>query len=552
MTGSAAYEALAEAFWLEGVRAHFTLMGDGNMHWASALDALGARTIHVRHEHCACAMAMGYAIASRDVGVASVTCGPGVTQTMTALATAVQGNIPLVVFAGESPIHASWYNQRIDQAPLVAATGARYIAVHSLPRMLEQVCEAFLHARRERQPVVLGMPFDLQHEPYRASGKYVPSTSLLPDVGRIMPDPSRVERAAEAIGRAKRVIVLAGRGAMEAGAQAECEALADRVGALLATTLPVRGLFDHHPFSLGIAGGFSTEVAREAFEEADLIVAVGASLTRYTADAGKLYPNATVVQVDTDPVGLKHGRKAADIYVKADAKAGLAAILAALKPTNGSQAAWRTADLARRIASDPPDGASFDIEPGLLDPRDAIASLNQVLPREWEMVNSSGHCSYFSAQMRGREAERFHVIREFGAIGNGLSYAIGVAVAKPDGPIVLIDGDGGFLMHVQELETICRHGLRLLICILNDGAYGSEIHKLRADGLSDKGAVFGHGDIGAIARGFGLRGSIVTDLGDFARLIEGFQDADTTEIWDIHVSDQVTSPVMRRAHPKKH
>ena len=89
MTSSAAYEALARAFWLEGVRAHFTLMGDGNMHWAAALDELGARTIHVRHEHCACAMAMGYAIASGEVGVASVTCGPGLTQTMTALATAV-------------------------------------------------------------------------------------------------------------------------------------------------------------------------------------------------------------------------------------------------------------------------------------------------------------------------------------------------------------------------------------------------------------------------------------------------------------------------------
>src|SRR5665213_3964936 len=141
---SLVYEGLARAFVAEGTNTLFTLLGDGNMHWAVALSKYeGMRIYHARHEHCACAMAMGYALATGKVGVASVTCGPGFTQTMTALATAARSNLPLVVFAGESPIGASWYLQAIDQAPLALAAGAHYISAHSVPRMLDQVREAF-------------------------------------------------------------------------------------------------------------------------------------------------------------------------------------------------------------------------------------------------------------------------------------------------------------------------------------------------------------------------------------------------------------------------
>ena len=103
--------------------------------------------------------------------------------------------------------------------------------------------------------------------------------------------------------------------------------------------------------------------------------------------------------------------------------------------------------------------------------------------------------------MRGRRPENYHVIREFGAIGNGISLAIGVAAARKDGKTVLFDGDGGFLMHVQELETVRRHGLKLLFVVFNDGAYGSEIHKLRADGIDDSGSIFGRTDLAADRQG---------------------------------------------------
>jgi thiamine pyrophosphate-dependent acetolactate synthase large subunit-like protein len=124
---------------------------------------------------------------------------------------------------------------------------------------------------------------------------------------------------------------------------------------------------------------------------------------------------------------------------------------------------------------------------------------------------------------------------------------MGVAAARSDAPVVLFDGDGSLLMHVQELETIRRHNLNILIVALNDGAYGSEIHKLRAEGLDDSGAVFGRTDLAAIARGFGLDGEVVTDLSDLPVLVQRFAATPGAAVWDIPVSDAVVSPVIRRA-----
>jgi thiamine pyrophosphate-dependent acetolactate synthase large subunit-like protein len=129
---------------------------------------------------------------------------------------------------------------------------------------------------------------------------------------------------------------------------------------------------------------------------------------------------------------------------------------------------------------------------------------------------------------------------------------MGVAAAKNHGKVVLIEGDGSLIMHIQELETIRRHGLRLLICVLNDGAYGAEIHKLRMDGLDDSGAIFGRPDYESIAKGFGLRGTNVTDLGMLPSLMKAYDAQGTAEIWNIPISDQVTSPSMRRIKTRGH
>ena len=179
--------------------------------------------------------------------------------------------------------------------------------------------------------------------------------------------------------------------------------------------------------------------------------------------------------------------------------------------------------------------------------------LDELIPSNWYTVNSSGHCSCFFAQMKKQPADRFLTIREFGAIGNGLSFAMGVASAKPHERVVLFDGDGSLLMHIQEIETIIRHDMNILIIVMNDGAYGSEVHKLRAEGLPEQGAVFGRTDFASIARGFGAIGNTVTELDALPTLIEQFSETKNEltqrfSVIDVHVSDRVVSSVIRRSH----
>lgn len=542
------YDILARAFIAEEVRVCFALLGDANMNWAARLAEQGCRMIYVRHEHCALAAAMAYARKNSDVGVASVTCGPGVTQLITALPAAVRAHLPIIVFAGEAPLKSGWYNQEIDQGPIITATGAAYHRLHMPERMPVAIRDAFVQARRERRPVVVGVPFDLQNRPWDGPADLPkPSRELLPRPSPIPPHPDDVAKAAQLVAGAERVVVLAGLGVVEAGAGAACRALAAKTGGLLSTTLPARGLFHDDPFCIGISGSFTPEIGLEYLAQADLVIAVGCSLAYHAGGGGQLWPKAKMLQIDIDPVAVHQGQEVARHHLRADARLGVEALSSALP---ARERTWRSDSVAARIRDARPDSHAFEIEPGMLDPREVVEALEKHLPSEWELVNSGGHCSWFFAQMPSRPQERFLTIREFGAIGNGVSFAMGVAAARPDRTVVLFDGDGSLMMHVQELETIKRHRMNLLIVVMNDGAYGSELHKLRSEGLPEDGSVFGYCDFAGIARGFGLPGTTVKNLADLPRLIAEFAASGGAAVWDFHVSARVVSPTIRRAHPQ--
>ena len=542
------FDVLAQAFAQEEVGTCFALLGDANMNWATRLSEHGCRFVYVRHEHCAVAAAMAFARKSGKVGVASVTCGPGVTQLMTALPAAVRARLPIVVFAGEAPLKSGWYNQGIDQAPFVTATGAAYHSLHMPERMPVAIRDAFLQARRERRPVVIGIPFDLQNLPWKGPAVLpAPSREILPRHMPLPPHPDDVADAARLVSAAERVVVIAGQGAVEADAATACRQFSAKVGGLLATSLPARGLFHDDPYCIGISGSYTTEVGHEYLADADLIVAVGCSLAFHLGGGGQLWPGAKVIHVDLDPLAVSQGQEVASHHLRADARLGVEALTLAVSKRDKT---WRSEAIAARVRDTKPDSFTYEIEPGLHDPRDVVEVLEAELPADWEMVNSSGHCSAFFAQMPSRPQERFLTIREFGAIGNGTSFAMGVAAARPDRTVVLFDGDGSLLMNVQELETIRRHGMNILIVVMNDGAYGSEVHKLRSEGFSEEGSVFGHSDFAGIARGFGLQGHTVSNLSDVPKLVAEFKEVGGAAVWDFHVSDKVVSAVMRRNHSK--
>lgn len=543
-------DVLAQAFKAEGVDTLFTLMGDANMYWAAKMaDEYGVNVVHARHEHCAVAMADGYARATGRVGVASTTCGPGFTQIMTALAIAARGNVPVVVFAGDAPIGAAWYLQQIDMAPLTLATGAHFVAIKSLDRLLDNVREAFQVAQTERKPVVLSVPMDLQAQVYPYMADYMPSADIVPTAQRPLPDPVMVDRLIDMIETAERPIVLGGRGVIRSGAKPALQELAGKAGALLATSLFGKGLFDDDAYGIGIAGAFASDFARERFAESDLVIGVGASLGHYTTEGGYLYPMAQVAQIDVNPRGLWQGLKTADLHIRADAKATAEAILKRMAERGVSKTGFRTAEMAAQVAADDPDSKVFPVQANTVDPRKMVLELDQTIPKDWDIVVGGGH--YFSmvmTHMKGRPADKYHVVNDFGAIGSGLPAAIGIATARGDGKVALIEGDGSLLMHVQELETIQRQGIRLLINIMNDGGYGAEFHKFRAKNIEPKQAIHGRGDLAALATGFGMRSATVNAMGKMQTLFGEHERANISTLWDVHTDDKIPSRSYRRVH----
>jgi len=546
------YEVLAQAFVAEGVDTMFALLGDANMYWGAMMaQKFGVRVVHARHEHCACAMADGYARYTGKVGVATVTCGPGFTQIMTALATAARGSIPLVVFAGDSPTSSAWYVQQLELGPLATATGARYLPVKSVDRMLDSVREAFYTARQERCPVVLGVPMDLQKAAFPWGAEYSPSSEVMPTPQRPAPDPDLVDRLAAMIAESSHPILLAGRGVLRSGAGPTLEALAERCGALLATSLFAKGLFDHNRFGIGVAGAYASPLAREEFAACDLMIGVGAGLGHYTTEAGYLYPNAKTVQIDLNPRGLYQGLRIADLHIQADAKAAAEAVLAKLAAQGHTSAGARSPMLANKISAmvARPDAKEFLVAPGTVDPRPAMLELDAAIPKDWTVISGGAHFAGVAVtHIYGRHAEHVHVINEFGAIGSAFPIAIGMAAARGDGKVLLLEGDGSLMMHIQELETIRRQGIRILICTVNDGGYGAEVHKFRAQGYDPQESIHGRGDIAAIARGFGLRGEKITSLGRFKDLFAAHAQSEQSELWDLHVDDTIPSAPYRRIH----
>ena len=543
-------DVLATVFAQEGCDTLFTLMGDANMYWTEAMQRQpGMNIIHARHEHCAVAMADAYARATGKVGVASTTCGPGFTQIMTGLAIAARANTPMVVFAGDSPIAAPYYIQQIDMAPLTQATGAHHISVKTMDRALENVREAFHFAALERRPVVISIPMDLQKQAYPHMVDYIPSADYLPAAQRPQPDPTLVEKLVEMIAAAEKPIIIAGRGAKLSQAREAIEEMAEAMGALLTTSLQAKGLFTGNRFAMDISGAYASDFSRERFAESDLVIGLGVGLGAYTTESGYLYPGAQTVQIDIGPRGLWQGLRTADLHIRADAKAAAEAVTAAIKRRGASGKRFRSDEMAALIAADVPDRKEFTIAPGTVDPRKAIMELDAVVPKDWDVVIGGGHYLGFAmTYLKGRAAERYHVVSDFGAIGNGLPAAIGVAAARKDGKVLLIEGDGSLLMHIQELETARRHGTKFLMAIINDGGYGAEIHKFRAGNIDAGIVIHGRGDLAGVANGFGVRGQTVSALGQMGAMFETHQSGNSASLWDVHTDDTVVSRPYRRIH----
>ncbi|MET7326760.1 thiamine pyrophosphate-binding protein [Nonomuraea sp. NPDC005650] len=498
-------QAVGRALAACGVETAFGVVGSGNFHVTNALVAGGVRYVAARHEGGAATMADAYARMSGRVGVVSVHQGPGLTNALTGLTEAAKSRTPLVVLAGEATEVQS--NFHIDQAALATAVGAVAMRVSAPEEAVSRAAEAYRVALGERRTVLLNLPLDVQAAPFEGPVD-VPAAppSTPPAVG--------AEELARLLGAAERPVFVAGRGARHA--RRELEELADRAGALLATSAVAKGLFRGSPWDLDVSGGFATPLAVELIRGADLVVAWGCALNMWTTRHGTLVtPGAKVVKVDLDPAAFTaHVR--ADLGVTGDVARVAEAVAVRVAPRQG----YRSPEVAARVRA---EGRWRDVPyedesgGGRIDPRTLSIGLDDLLPRERIVAIDSGNfMGYPSMFIDVPDEGGFCFTQAFQSIGLGLATAIGAALARPDRLPVAALGDGGALMGIAELETVVRLGLPMVVVVYDDEAYGAEVHHFGPHGHPLGTVTFPPADLAAIARGHGFAAVTVGGPGDLA------------------------------------
>jgi len=541
------YERLAHAFKAEGTTATFGMMGDGNMYWIYALDRMGVKIHEVRHEGAGLGMADGFARTTHTPGVATATCGPGVTQLATALVTASRAHSPLVAFCGEAPSTDEEYAQFLDQSRFAAACESGFVRLVSPDQADDVVRKAFYLAKTENRPIMLSCPMDIQQKTFEDDDEeYKPSSTLFTR-GAVHPDAKVLEQAADMVANAKKPVIIVGRGAQWAGAGPAVLKLGDRIGALILTTLLTKTFLNESEYHAGISGLYGSRPAMHLCHEADLVIGVGASLNRHTLENGYMYPEARYIHIDSQPHLMMGGGRAADCYLQADARIGVEALEKLLAGRGVKLTGYRTPDVKAQLVNHNADRTEFEMDPGTVDPREAVIVLDQIVPPEIGVLSGSGMTSAFCSMLMTRRRGLVQGGHFFGCIGQMLPAAMGAVVATGK-PAMLIDGDASVMMHLAEFETAVRYDMPLLVVVMNNEALGAEYYKLDAHEMETRGSQIPTPDLGKVAVSFGGRGCNATTIDDLSSAAKEFVAKPGPMMVDLRISKSVPSVPYRRLH----
>jgi thiamine pyrophosphate-dependent acetolactate synthase large subunit-like protein len=439
--------------------------------------------------------------------------GCGLTNALTGITEAAKSRTPLVVVTAEATQPRS--NFFVDQPALAAAVGAVSMRVTAADAAVQQAADAVATAVQQRRTVLLNLPLDVQSLP--AAAGLAPASLVRPmPFAPPAPHPDDVERLGTALRTARRPVFVAGRGARGSGCRAALERLADRCGALLATSAVAKGLFVGNPWSLDVSGGFASPLTADLIGRADLIVGWGCTLNMWTMRHGRLIaPGATVVQVDLDPDALGAQRELT-FGVVGDVREVSEAVTGTIPQRSGYRSSELRADLGAGVGW---RNTPFEavVEPGRIDPRELTMALDRLLPEERVVAVDSGNfMGYPSMFLEVPDEFGFCFTQAFQCVGLGLATAIGAALARPDRLPVAALGDGGFLMGAAELETVVRLGLPMVLVVYDDEAYGAEVHHFGPQGAPLGTVCFPERDLAAIARGYGMRALTVRAPDDLA------------------------------------
>ncbi|HEY1500719.1 MAG TPA: biosynthetic-type acetolactate synthase large subunit [Acidobacteriaceae bacterium] len=473
LTGSEILWATLEG---EGVDVVFGYPGGAILPAYDALRKFPIRHVLVRHEQGAAHMADGYARASGRVGVCVATSGPGATNLVTGIATAMLDSVPIVCVTGQvsSKVLGTDAFQEVDITGItLPITKHNYVATRA-EDIAPMLREAFLVAKSGRPGPVL---VDITKDAQQASAEF--------DFAAAAPKPHRphpmlktesasILAAAELIRNAKRPVILAGHGMVQSGAGAQVRTLAERMRIPVASTLLGLGGFPaSHPLSLGMMGMHGEAWVNEAIQQSDLLIACGMRFDdRVTGTLATYAPNAKKIHIEVDPAEINKNVKV-DVALIGDLKEALEALLPHLAPRDPkTESAW-----VKEIEASKGQCAVRDIrnlpDSGHLYAAHVMHDLWKATDGKAIVVTDVGQHQMWEAQYYKHDEPRTLITSGgLGTMGFALPAAIGAKIACPDKEVWVVAGDGGFQMTAAELCTAAQENLDLNIAIVNNGYLG--------------------------------------------------------------------------------
>lgn len=467
-------QILWECLLREGVRVVFGYPGGAIL---PAYDAMLQYPIHhvlVRHEQGATHMADGYARASGRVGVCIGTSGPGATNMVTGLATAMMDSVPIVAITGQvgTKVIGSDAFQETDVTGVTLPVTKHNFLVTHVEDLAMTVREAFHIARSGRPgPVLIDIPKDVQLAPtefeYPQGEIHMPNERLL---ARQAADDA-FKRAAELIEQAERPLILAGHGILLSGAMDEVRAYAELTQTPVALTLlGIGGFPAEHPLCLGMMGMHGGVYVNEAIQNADLLLAFGMRFDdRVTGNLKSYSPNSKKIHFEIDPSEINKNVQV-DVPVLGDLKSSLRKLLPLVKPKRHDT--WLN-HLKLEMDKNPiRDVLDYESPDGLMSEH-VVHDLWTATHGDAIIVTDVGQHQMWEAQYYLHNKPYTLVTSGgLGTMGYALPAAIGAKFAQPDREVWVIAGDGGFQMTMYELATIAQEKLKVNIAILNNGYLG--------------------------------------------------------------------------------
>lgn len=509
------HQSIAQAVCDHGIETMFGLVGDANLFMANHFVSVCRGTlVPAAHEGGTVLMAQAFTQVTGQIGVATVTQGPGLTNCFTALREGVVARRPMILLCGDTPVMAPFHPQNIDQREVVKATGAGFEQVKSPDSAARDVATAFYRARKERRPIVVNIPSDFMW----AETKHQPVVFPFQTSATVITQGPEHEEAIGMIASAKRPLILAGAGAVTAKDQ--LIALSERLEAPLATTLKGTGLFKGHPNNIGYFGTLSTAEAYDVIGAADCVIVFGAWMHFLTTDRGELLKGKRVIQVNNSlsDVGAFYQP---DAVLIADAGQTAENILYWLDEAEIAPSGFSKEMPQHDISVHPKGDPAKSIE-GCINLEYALDRLNEALPENRIMLTDGGrYITEVWCRVGVPDPKSFHMSDNFAAIGQGMQQAIGAAHGDPSRPVVLFTGDGGFMMGgANEFNTAVRTKRDLIVIICNDSAYGAEHIQMLDRQMDPSLTEFEWPSLAGVAKALGGEGVEVSSPEDLENAIK--------------------------------